>query len=95
MKKCPLIPLADRLILVAEAPESKGLIEVISDNPTYRGQVAAVGPGKLWPSGRVEIDGLAKGDRVLYKKFIATEVEVDGEKWLIVREDDILAKLAT
>lgn len=91
---CPLIPLADRLIAAAEEETQRGLVILVSDNPTYRACVVAVGPGKLWPSGRVPIDGLVPGDRIAYKKFIATDVEVDGVHWLILREDDVLAKFA-
>ena len=58
-----------------------------------KGEVVAVGPGKFSDKGvRIEMS-LAKGDVVLYGKYSGTEVKIDGEDYLIMRENDVLAKL--
>ena len=78
-----LSPLADRVVIKALEPETKtagGII--IPDNAKekpQRGEIVAVGPGK-------------SDDKVLYGKYAGTEVNVDGQDLLIMRETDVLAK---
>ncbi len=88
-------PLADRVIveaLEAEEKTSGGII--IPDNAKekpQKGEVIAVGPGKISDSGQKIAMEVKKGDKVLYGKYSGTEVTVDGKEYLIMRESDILA----
>jgi len=91
-------PLADRLILrPAEAEEmTKGgiiLPDTAKEKP-QQGEILAVGPGKVSESGTLVKMSLKAGDKVLYGKYSGTEILVDGEDVLIMRESDILAVLA-
>jgi chaperonin GroES len=88
-------PLEDRIILKPmEAEEKTAGGIIIPDNAKekpQKGEVIAVGPGKVTDKGqKIEIS-LKKGDKVLYGKYSGTEVTIDGEDYLIVRESDILA----
>ena len=89
-------PLGDRvLIKVLEAEEkTKGGI-VLPDTAKERpqqGKVIAVGKGKLLESGEVKPLEVKEGDIVVFSKYAGTEVRAkDGEEYLILREDDILA----
>ncbi len=88
-------PLADRILvkpLEAEEKTKGGII--IPDNAKekpQKGEVMAVGPGKIADSGEKIVMELKKGDKVLYGKYSGTEVTVDGQEYLIVRESDVLA----
>ena len=87
-------PLNDRILvkrLEGEEKTAGGIIipDSAKEKPA-EGEVVAVGPGKLNDAGeRVAID-VAVGDRVLFSKYGGTEVKLDGEDFLIMREDDIL-----
>ena len=87
-------PLGGRILLkrVEETEQIKGGI-IIPDSAKEKpaeGEVVAVGPGKLNDAGeRVAMD-VAVGDRVLFSKYGGSEVKLDGEDFLIMREDDIL-----
>lgn len=88
-------PLADRVIvkpLEAEEKTAGGII--IPDNAKekpQRGEVVAVGPGKISDGGQKAEMELKKGDKVLYGKYSGTEVTVDAVDYLIMRESDVLA----
>ena len=88
-------PLADRILVKPLEPEEKtkgGII--IPDNAKekpQKGEVIAVGPGKIADNGQKIVMELKKGDKVLYGKYSGTEVTVDGQELLIVRESDVLA----
>ena len=90
-------PLADRVVLRAleEAEQMRGglyIPDTAKEKP-QEGEVVAVGPGKLDEDGdRIPMEVKA-GDRVLYGKYSGTEVKIDGEDFLILRESDILAKI--
>ena len=90
-------PLEDRVILKpmeAEEKTSGGII--IPDNAKekpQRGEVVAVGSGKVTDKGQKVEMTLKKGDRVLYGKYSGTEISIDGTDYLIVRESDVLAVL--
>jgi len=96
-KKLSVRPLDDRILVQpseAEEITSGGIVlpDSAREKP-QRGTVIAVGPGKLLDSGkRGEVD-VKKGDEVVYGKYSGTEVEVSGEKYVILRESDILAVL--
>jgi chaperonin GroES len=88
-------PLHDRVIIrrVEEERTSPGGI-VIPDSATekpIKGEVIAVGNGKLLDSGEVRALDLKQGDKVLFGKYSGTEVKVDGEELLVMKEDDVMA----
>ena len=90
-----LRPLHDRVIVkrVEEEKLSAGGI-VIPDNAAekpIRGEVLAVGNGKLLESGDLRALDVSVGDTVLFGKYSGTEVKVEGEELLVMREDDIMA----
>jgi chaperonin GroES len=93
-----LKPLYDRVIVKADEAEEKtksGLIlaDSAKEKPT-RGSVIAVGEGKYNDKGeRTPLD-VKVGDTVIYSKYGATEVKVDGEEYLILRDSDIYAVVA-
>jgi chaperonin GroES len=94
-----LEPLADRLVvkaLVREEITKGGIIlpDTAKEKP-QEGEVIAVGPGKLGEDGkRLEMD-VKVGDIVVYTKYGGTEIKVDGEEFIILRESDVLAKRPT
>jgi chaperonin GroES len=90
-----LQPLADRVVvqsIEAEQVTASGIVlpDTAAEKP-QRGKVLAVGPGRYEDGKRVEPQ-VAEGDEVIYSKYGGTEVKVDGEDLLILRESDILAK---
>ena len=90
-------PLSDRVIIQAQEAEEKtasGIIlpDTAKEKPQI-GEVVAAGPGKINDSGNLVKMSLKKGDKVLYGKYSGTEVNVEGEDLLIMRESDILATL--
>src|SRR5438874_13709597 len=93
-----LKPLGDRLIVKAveeEETTASGIVlpDTAKEKP-QRGKVLAVGDGKVSDDGkRVPID-VSDGDEVLYSKYGGTEITVDGEELLVLRESDVLAKVA-
>ncbi len=92
-----LKPLGDRLIVRAIEEEEKttsGIVlpDTAKEKP-QKGKVLAVGDGKIDDNGsRVPLD-VAEGDEVLYSKYGGTEIKVDGEELLVLRESDVLAKV--
>ena len=85
-------PLADRVLIKAAAAEEKTVGGIIipdsAKEKPLRGEVLAVGNGT-----KDEEMVLKAGDQVLYGKYAGTELELDGEKFLIMRQSDILAKI--
>jgi chaperonin GroES len=90
-------PLQDRVILkrVKEEEKTKGgiIIPDTAKEKPIEGEVVAVGNGKVLDDGVVRKLDVKVGDRVLFGKYSGTEVKLDGEERLIVREEDILAVL--
>jgi chaperonin GroES len=88
-------PLSDRVIVKAlEAEERTAGGIIIPDNAKekpQKGEVIAVGPGKIADNGQKISMELKKGDKVLYGKYSGTEVAIDSQEYLIMRESDILA----
>jgi chaperonin GroES len=87
-------PLQDRVIVkrVEEEEKTKGGI-IIPDSAKEKpaeGKVVAVGKGKIGEDGKLQPLDVKPGDRILFSKYAGTEVKVDGEETLIMREDDIL-----
>jgi chaperonin GroES len=92
-----LKPLADRVIVKPSEAQEKTksgiyLPDAAREKPTL-GKIIAVGPGKLDEKGRRMEIGLRTGDTVYYGKYSGTEVEVEGEKLVILRETDVLGVL--
>jgi chaperonin GroES len=88
-------PLADRVLvrpLEAEEKKKGGIIipDTAKEKP-QQGEVVAVGPGRLDDAGKRVAMEVKKGDKVLFGKYSGTEVTVDDEDYLIMRESDILA----
>ena len=88
-------PLADRVVVKAleEAEQMRGglyIPDTAKEKPS-QGEVVAVGPGKISDEGtRLEMD-VKVGDKVLYGKYSGTDITLDGEEFLILRESDVLA----
>ncbi len=93
-----LRPLQDRILVqrVEEETTTKGGI-IIPDTAKEKpaeGKVVAVGNGKVGDDGkRVPLE-IKTGDRILFGKYAGTEVKIDGEEYLIMREDDVLGVLS-
>jgi chaperonin GroES len=90
-----LQPLGDRVVvqaIEAEQVTASGIVlpDTAAEKP-QRGKVLAVGTGRFEDGKRVPLL-VAKGDEVVYSKYGGTEIKVDGEDLLILRESDILAK---
>jgi len=95
MQAMNIRPLHDRVIVrrMEEERTSPGGI-VIPDAATekpIKGEVVAVGNGKVLENGDVRALDLNTGDKVLFGKYSGTEVKVDGEELLVMKEDDIMA----
>ena len=93
-----LKPLGDRLIVKAveeEETTASGLVlpDTAKEKPT-NGKVLAVGDGKLDDNGQRQPLDVVEGDEVLYSQYGGTEITVDGEDLLVLRESDVLAKVA-
>ena len=90
-----LKPLEDRVVIKPALPDEKVqggiIIPATAKEKPQRGEIIAVGPGKVSDSGQKIPMTVKKGDIVLYGKYSGTEVTVDGEDYLVVRESDILA----
>lgn len=86
-------PLQDRVIVkrVAEEEKTKGgiIIPDTAKEKPIEGEITAVGPGKIEDGKRIELS-VKTGDRILFGKYAGTEVKLDGQDLLILREDDIL-----
>lgn len=90
-------PLADRVVIkaaAAEATTKSGIIipDTAKEKP-QRGEVVAVGAGKVADNGTTIKPEVKTGDQVLYGKWTGTEITLDGEDYLIMQEKDILAVL--
>ncbi len=87
-------PLQDRIIVkrVEEEEKTKGgiIIPDTAKEKPMEGKIIAVGKGKVLDDGKVHPPDVKVGDRVLFGKYAGTEVKIDGEEHLIMREDDIL-----
>ena len=91
-----LKPLGDRLIVKAideEETTASGLVlpDTAKEKP-QKGKVIAAGDGRIEDGERIPLD-VEEGDEVLYSKYGGTEIKVDGEDLLVLRESDVLAKV--
>ncbi|HET7561738.1 MAG TPA: co-chaperone GroES [Rhodanobacteraceae bacterium] len=90
-----LRPLHDRVIikrLEAETKSAGGIVipDTAAEKP-IKGEVIAVGTGKVQEDGKVRPMAVKAGDKVLFGKYSGTEVKVDGEDLLVMREEDLMA----
>lgn len=89
-----LRPLDDRVVIKqseAEEKTSGGIIlpDTAKEKPQI-GKIVATGPGKLLDNGKRSKISVKKNDEVIYAKYIGSEVEIDGENFVVLRESDIL-----
>ena len=89
-----LRPLDDRIIIKQSDAEEKTtggiyLPDTAKEKPQV-GKIIATGPGKLLDNGKRSKMSVKKSDKVIYAKYIGNEVEIDGEKYVILQESDIL-----
>ncbi len=87
-------PLRDRIIVerIDDEETSKGgiIIPDTAKEKSQEGKLVAVGKGKVLEDGKIQKLDVKKGDRVLFSKFAGTEITLEGEERLILREDDVL-----
>jgi chaperonin GroES len=88
-------PLQDRILVkrVDEEEKTTGGI-IIPDSAKEKpqeGLVVAIGPGKTLDNGKIAEIAVSAGDRILFSKYAGTDVNVDDEEHIIIREDDVLA----
>ena len=92
-----ITPLADRVVVKPEAAEEKttsGLyIPDTAKEKPQRGTVVAVGPGRVENGTKIDMS-VKEGDKVLYGKYAGTEITLDGDDVMIMRESDILGIIA-
>jgi chaperonin GroES len=92
-----ITPLHDRILVkrIEEEEKTKGGI-IIPDTAKEKpseGKVVAVGKGKVSEDGKLTPLDVKKGDRILFSKYSGTEVNIEGDEHLIIREDDVLGVL--
>lgn len=95
MAKLSIKPLADRVVVrpsKAEEKTASGIIipDTAKEKP-MQGEIVAVGKGRISDDGKVISLELKVGDKILYGKYSGTEVTIDGEEYLIMRESDVYA----
>ena len=88
-------PLQDRILVKRvdeEETTSGGIIipDTAKEKP-QEGKVISVGPGKTLDSGQIAEPGVTAADRILFSKYAGSDVDVDGDEHIIIREDDVLA----
>ena len=93
-----LKPLSDRVIvknLAADEKSAGGIIlpDTAKERP-QRGEIIAVGPGRVLDDGKLVPMEVKVGDKVLFSKYAGSEVKVDGEDYVIMREEEIFAVIA-
>jgi chaperonin GroES len=95
MSKISIKPLADRIVIEAleSTEEMRGTLYIpdTAKEKPMQGTVIATGPGRRSEEGEIVPVELKAGDRVLYGKYSGTEVTVDGNEYLIIKEGDVLA----
>jgi len=95
--KLKVFPLADRVAIrpMEETETMKGglyIPDTAKEKP-IQGEVMAVGPGRMEKGEKVPME-LKVGDRVVYGKYSGTQVELDGEEIILIKESDVIAKLS-
>jgi len=89
-----LRPLDDRIVIKQSDAEEKTtggiILPSIAKEKPQTGKIIAIGPGKMLDSGKRSKMSVKKNDEVIYAKYIGSEVEIDGKKFVVLRESDIL-----
>jgi len=89
-----LRPLDDRIVIKQSDAEEKTtggiILPSIAKEKPQTGKIIATGPGKMLDSGKRSKMSVKKNDKVIYAKYIGSEVEINGEKFVVLRESDIL-----
>jgi len=92
-----ITPLHDRILVkrIEEEEKTKGgiIIPDTAKEKPQEGKVIAVGKGRVTDDGKVQELTVKQGDKVLFSKYSGTDVKLDGEEHMIIREDDVLAIL--
>lgn len=87
-------PLSDRILVkrldAAEESRNGIIIPDTAKEKPQQGEVIAIGPGRMLDDGKRVTMDVKKGDKVLLGKYAGTEVKIDGNEYIILREDDIL-----
>ena len=90
-------PLGDRILVkrIQEEEKTKGgiIIPDTAKEKPQEGRVVAVGKGKMTEDGKLLVPDVKAGDRILFGKYAGSEIKLEGEEHLILREDDILGVL--
>jgi chaperonin GroES len=90
-------PLHDRILVkrIDEEEKTKGgiIIPDTAKEKPQEGRVIAVGKGKLSDEGKLVALEVQKGDRILFSKYAGTEIKLEGDEHIIIREEDVLAVL--
>ena len=93
-----IVPMGDRVVVKAlereEVTKSGIVLPDTAKEKPQEGEIIAVGPGRMTDEGKRLAMELKKGDRVIFAKYAGTEVKLDEEEYLILRETDVLAKLS-
>ena len=88
-------PLNDRVLLkrIEETHVTKGGIVIpdVAKEKPIEGRIVAVGPGKMSEQGQLMTLQVIEGDKVLFGKYSGTEIKIEGEEYLMMREEDLLA----
>ena len=91
-------PLHDRVLVkrFVEEEKSKGgiIIPDTAKEKPARGEIISVGQGRIGDDGKIRALDVKKGDRVLFGKYAGTEIKIDGEEFLMMREEDILGVIS-
>lgn len=91
-------PLHDRVLVkrTNEEEKSKGgiIIPDTAKEKPAQGEIIAVGQGRIGDDGKIRPLDVKKGDKVLFGKYAGTEIKIDGEEFLMMREEDILGVVA-
>jgi chaperonin GroES len=90
-------PLNDRVLVLRVEEEQKSaggiIIPDTAKEKPLEGKIVAAGPGKMGDDGKRVLLEVKKGDRVLFSKYAGSEIKIDGDEHLFMREEDILAIL--
>ena len=88
-------PLYDRVLVTRIEGESKSsggiIIPDSAKEKPLEGRVVSTGTGRRLKDGSIKAPAVAEGDRILFGKYAGTEIKIDGNEYLILKEDDILA----
>lgn len=92
--KTQVKPLGDRLVVKADEKEEKTasgifLPDTAQEKPLH-GQVVAAGPGRILDNGNLQPLEVKAGDKILFGKYSGTEIKLDGESYLILKESEVL-----